>query len=271
MLKHKFLVFVFLAASCMAATAQFDTGYWYGFSVDNPPAPPDHSDWQQFIDRYRLESGRIDYAAITAGDRQMLTGYVQYLQDIDPRYHSYDHQLAYWLNLHNATVVILVLESGATHLDDLGSNYAHRRDPLIEVASVELSLDDIVEGILLPIWQQPEVHFLVACAAMHCPAVPAEALHAGNVHHELQQAPVKFSQRPVQFSSMRMARSPFLPPTGSMPIPLVTAMNCCGGLPLWLTTVSRCGCWAIRVRLNSGKILVSLHPDSNQHIAPHLA
>ena len=132
----------------------------------------------------------------------MLTGYVQYLQGFDPRYHSYEHQLAHWLNLHNATVVILVLESGATQLDDLGSNYAHRRDPVIEVASVELSLDDIVEGILLPIWQQPEVHFLVACAAMHCPAAPAEALHAGNVHHELQQAPIKFSQRPgaIQFN-----------------------------------------------------------------------
>ncbi len=44
MLKHKILVFVFLAVSCMVAKAQFDTGYWYGFSVDNPPAAPDHSD-----------------------------------------------------------------------------------------------------------------------------------------------------------------------------------------------------------------------------------
>lgn len=195
MLVRLFVVTLLSVCFAVSAHAQFDTSYWYAFAVDSSPPAPDHSLWDAFIDRNRGQDGRVDYAVVDPAELAVLDSYLQQLQQIDPRYYDYDRQLAYWINLHNAAVARLVISKQATDLADLGQNGSHRNERFLKVAEVSLSLNDIVEGILMPIWQSPDLYFLMSCAASHCPGLTEDALTAANVQQAVQQAGVEYLQR----------------------------------------------------------------------------
>lgn len=176
-----------------AATADFDTDYWYAFAVDKPPADIDHGFWDVFLDRYQeAQAGesvhRIDYESVSAADLAGLSDYIDYSASLDPRYHDYDRQLANWLNLHNALVTKIILHYRADDLHDLaaaigskGEPGSHRSAPLVTVTGRDLSLDNIVDDILIPIWQNPDIYFLATCASADCPEIPQDVLRAANV------------------------------------------------------------------------------------------
>ena len=156
-----------------------------------------HNTWQELLDGYVRtdDSGvnLVDYAALSAnaGDTAKLAGYLEYLQGIDPGVYSRAEQMAYWINLYNATTLQVVLtEYPVASIKDIHEGVIPGAGPWGDVhANVngrELTLDDIEHGILRPLWRDKRIHYAVNCAAYGCPHLLATAFSAANTETLLE-------------------------------------------------------------------------------------
>ena len=156
----------------------------------------DHGAWQDILTVYlRAHSSGInkfDYAALKANakDRSKLVKYLNYLQELDPRNYSRAEQKAYWINLYNALTVKLVVD--AFPVDSI-RNICKNRTPGSEcsgpwdevharVAGQDLTLDNIENDILRPIWKNPLIHYGLSCASYSCPDLCGTAFTAKNTN-----------------------------------------------------------------------------------------
>ena len=89
------------------------TAFW-NVSDESNKKSITHTAWQDILDNFLEEhdSGinRFDYTALKEDLERMesLIEYLLQLSELDPRSHSKSEQLAYWINLYNATAVYLV-------------------------------------------------------------------------------------------------------------------------------------------------------------------
>ncbi|MYD46370.1 MAG: DUF547 domain-containing protein [Gammaproteobacteria bacterium] len=157
----------------------------------------DHSVWQNILDEFLVEheSGinRFDYKALREDEIRyhLLIEYVLQLSDLDPRTYSKSEQLAYWINLYNSLTVYLVaarfpvesvrdIKLAATDLNPLDIK-------LTNIKEHQLSLNDIRNGILRPIWQDSRIHYALNSASVSCPNLSKRAFTADNVEELLEE------------------------------------------------------------------------------------
>ena len=190
-----------MAASLVAVLGAFAWGHsislpseittFWNVSSESNETSIDHSKWQEILGKFvqEHESGinRFDYAALKEdGDaNQSLIEYVLQLSEVDPRTYSKSEQLAYWINHYNALVVYVVtsrfpvasiqeikLEGPDTSLLDVKLAYVQEQP---------LSLNEIRNEILRPIWQDNRVHFALNSASLGCPSLSRQAFNADNL------------------------------------------------------------------------------------------
>jgi len=151
----------------------------------------DHGPWDELLRRY-VQGGLVDYQSWQA-DQVALDRYLASLQEVDPaQLASREGQLAFWINLYNASVVKGVL----------------RRFPLKSVKQVPgffdglmypvnrklLTLNEIEEQArLLGDWR---VHFALVCASSSCPLLRAEAYVPERLNNQLTEQTVQFLNDP---------------------------------------------------------------------------
>lgn len=176
---------------------------------------PDNGPWAALLARHRRMGAdgiaRFDYASVSSAERAALGAYIDALAAEDPRRLSRDVQFAYWVNLYNALTVRVVLERYpvASILDIRPSSglfaYGPWRAKLVEVAGVALSLDDIEHRILRPIWRDPRIHYVVNCASLGCPDLPAAPLEATGLDAALDAAARAYVAHPrgLAFEGLR--------------------------------------------------------------------
>lgn len=170
--------------------------------VDHDPTNTerlDHGEWQTLLDTYLITDDPsgvhlVDYAKLQANDpdRQRLTGYIDYLQGLDPRQYAKDVQMAYWINLYNAVTLRVVLdEYPVESIKEIHEGLIPGTGPWGDlhamVAGAPLTLDNIEHDILRPIWQDNRIHYAVNCASMGCPNLASEAYTADNLERLLEQ------------------------------------------------------------------------------------
>ena len=156
----------------------------------------DHSAWQELLDEFVAPDlfgvNVVDYEGLKSDVEasKKLTGYLDYLQSLDPRGFGRAEQMAYWINLYNAVTVRVVL--GAYPVDTIRDIHegvvpytGPWNDVCATVAGEELSLDQIEHGILRPIWKDERIHYAVNCAAYGCPQLPSTAFTAANTEELL--------------------------------------------------------------------------------------
>jgi hypothetical protein len=119
-------------------------------------------------------------------DKAALDTYVAMLAQVPVSRLSRPEQFAYWVNLHNAFAVKVVLDHyPVASIRDLNlarglTQWGPFAAKLVTVEGEELSFDDIVSRILRPIWQEPRVHYLLNPAAVGAPDLPLKAVTAAN-------------------------------------------------------------------------------------------
>ncbi len=145
----------------------------------------DHGAWERFLLTY-LRPGadgvhRLAYGAVDRRDRRRLDHYLERMSEVDLAGYRRAEQLAYWINLYNALTVDLVLDhypiasirgiGGTGQGGEAGQGQAGNawRRPLIEIDGVALSLDDIENHVIEPIWNDPRVYYATTCPALGCP------------------------------------------------------------------------------------------------------
>ena len=166
----------------------------------------DHSDWDEFIDRYLISEhpsgvARIDYGDVSSRDHEALAAYVDDLQEVPVSDLNRDEQLAFWLNLYNALTIRVILDHYPVEtIRDIDISGAFRNGPwdahLVEVEDTPVTLNDIEHRIIRPIWQDPRIHYVVNCASIGCPNLYNEALTAANIDQAMNKGAEEFINHP---------------------------------------------------------------------------
>jgi hypothetical protein len=166
----------------------------------------DHRSWETFLLNYLRpgEDGihRLAYGHVKERDYKKLDRYIEKLGGVDVSMYARAEQLAYWINLYNALTVKLVLDHYPfASIQKLGVpgdetiSDVWRRE-LVTIAGVRLSLDDIEEEILEPIWDDPRVHYAITCPAIGCPNLQPIPFDGAQLERQLSDAAMAFVNDP---------------------------------------------------------------------------
>jgi len=165
----------------------------------------DHRAWQLFLDRHTFVDAygvtRVAYAAVPAADRELLDEYVAGLERVPVGELNRSEQLAYWLNLHNALMLRVVLGGLIARSPDeidLGGGFARGpwRATLARVAGAPVSLDGIRASALRPVFKDPRWHYGLCDATLGGPALPRAAFEGDDVDRALEDAAIAYVNHP---------------------------------------------------------------------------
>lgn len=174
-----------------------DVDIW---SVNDPlsTAEIDHRIWNDILATYLRDAEtaprRIDYAAFTDEDKLSLEAYLDYLGSIEISKYNRDQQIAFWMNLYNASMVDTVLDnmpvSSVLQIRGPGINVVGPwLMPVARIEGQNVSFNDIEHYILRPHFNDmgPQVHYGLNCASMGCPSMPPDAHTAQNWRDNLAE------------------------------------------------------------------------------------
>lgn len=169
------------------------------------PRVVDHRVWQVFLDRntHDWPDGivRVDYARVSTADRELLEAYIREQSALPVASLSRLEQLAFWLNLHNALVVRLILD----HLivgspDEIETRGLFSRSPwdvpLVRVAGWAVSLSAIRREVLAPIFHDPRWHYGLCDATLGAPSLRRQAFVGADVDRLLEDAAIEYIAHP---------------------------------------------------------------------------
>lgn len=206
---------VFSGCSSAPSTANNQPpGLFWDKSNESNPAIIDHSVWDQILGIYVVESEnsgvrQFRYSNIDSAASKQMEGYVKYLTSIDPRGYNKLEQQAYWMNLYNVVSVQAVRENLPAITSGNGLPVAFLAEKRIKVADQRLSLADIEDNILRPIWKDHRIHFGLNCASMDCPNMDRRAYTAATIKAQLKEAGMRFvnDDRGVRYTDGKLTVS----------------------------------------------------------------
>ena len=166
-------------------------------------ASMDHSAWGGFLSRYVRPGASgvnlVNYAGVSAADKQGLKAYIAALEATQPASLSRDAAMAYWINLYNAKTVDIILDNYPVQsIRKIGGFFSGGPwdDKVVTVDGRALSLNDIEHGILRPIWNDPRIHYAVNCASIGCPNLVTQPFTAATLNGMLDAAARDYINHP---------------------------------------------------------------------------
>ena len=168
-----------------------------------------HEPWDKLLKTY-VSDGEVDYQGLKKKSVPELDKYLASLSKIDPATLGKNDQLAYYLNLYNASVVKGVIDIFPTKsvIEPLTKNpipsmnfFMRPRltvggpatSPAIKKSSTNnVSLDALENKIIRPTFKDARVHFALVCAAKGCPSLPDHAFVGKDIEHCLDHLATNF-------------------------------------------------------------------------------
>ena len=161
----------------------------------------DHNAWDGLLKRY-VQPGsdglnRVDYSAFKIAGQSELKSFIKRLENADPRTLDRTEQFALLANLYNAETIDVVLDHyPVKSIKDisLGGGLVAAitggpwKAPVLKIAGVDASLDDIEHGVLRPVFKDPRVHYAINCASVGCPNLGTEAFTSAKLDQQLDAA-----------------------------------------------------------------------------------
>lgn len=199
------LLCCFFVSSVYAAPASDLWAYWQPFGTQTEL--PSDTEFTQFLQRYRGINPQgvavLDYQSVSPEDRNALSAFVGRYTAIDPRQFTRDTQFVYWVNLYNAQIILQILAADIpSSIRDIKPGISGLlaggpwRQTQVVIAGKALSFNDIEHRILRPIWRDARVHFVLNCASIGCPDLPAKPLTISTKESVLEQAVKAFVNHP---------------------------------------------------------------------------
>ena len=133
-----------------------------------------------------VREGRVDYAGIRAHRLGALDGYLDRLAAADPNALASNEQLAFFINLYNASLIRAVIARTATRgataaWSPADSSFAVFHEPLVRVRGGALTLDSLENGIVRPRFREPRIHVALVCGARSCPPLLPRAYRGSDL------------------------------------------------------------------------------------------
>ena len=172
-------------------------------------ATVDHGAWDKLLKTYVVAGpdglNRVAYAKFKAEGHAALKGYLAALEKVDPATLDRPEQFAFWVNLYNAKTIDVVLDKyPVKSIKDISLGGGLKtligggpwQAKVMKVSGVDLTLDDVENTILRPIYRDPRVHYTVNCASVGCPNLAAEAYTGAKLEAMLEAGAKAFINSP---------------------------------------------------------------------------
>lgn len=146
----------------------------------------DHSPFDAILKR-TVRDGGVDYPVLRRDHIQQLGDYLDQLARARVDRLDRDEQLAFYINLYNATVVETVarrLKSGYSVSHD---RFGVFKEPLVRLHDRMVSLNDLENEVIRPTFKEPRVHVALVCAARSCPPILPRAYQADDLAETLDR------------------------------------------------------------------------------------
>ena len=185
-------------ATNVAGAAQKNA--WPKWTVHSPQSTDiiSHQEWQTFLDECVTTNQEginlIDYPHLTEAELDTLQNYINRLSRIDITKYNRNEQLAYWINLYNALTVQIVadyypvdsiqevnISPGVFTVGPWGAN-------LLTINHTQLSLSDIQNRIVRPIWNDPRVLYALNDGSIGSANISKEAYQGQSIDRQLNKA-----------------------------------------------------------------------------------
>lgn len=166
-----------------------------------PPPPFSHQLLDVVLRSYVDSTGMVDYSGLKA-NRTALDAYIDSLAGTSPsnrpeRFANRSAELAYWINAYNAFVLRGVIDAYPVEsVKEIGflSGFFNRKK--VDAGGQSLTLNDIENEIIRPLYREPRIHFAVNCGAVSCPSLSRRAYAGDDLEGQLEQALVRFARDP---------------------------------------------------------------------------
>lgn len=200
--KYGLILIVLFTTS--SAHASFHKSLWPKWEVYNPLSREtiSHQAWQEFLDHHVISNEEkinlVDYANLSQKDIGLLKEYLKSMSEINIDNYNRQEQLAYWINIYNALIVLTVanyypvtniqeinISPGLFSVGPWGAN-------LITINNTPLSLDDINNRIIRPIWNDPRTHYALNNATIGAPNLSDQAYQGKQLNNQLNDAATNY-------------------------------------------------------------------------------
>lgn len=209
MLRTKSPLFIFTLLTfwilfTTSAFAGFSKNLWPIWEANNPlsKAVIDHQKWQTFLDNAVKindeEINLVDYVHLSDQNRSLLKQYLTELSTIDIKTYNRDEQLAFWINLYNALTVSIIAEHYPVNsieeinispgLFSIGPWGAK----VITIKGTSLSLDEIQNRIIRPVWNDPRTHYAINNASIGAANLSKQAYRGKYIQQQLNDAAANY-------------------------------------------------------------------------------
>ena len=160
----------------------------------------DHTAFDQFLSRYLITTAAdnaiakganlIRYQDVSDADEQALIAYIDSLQATPVSTLNRNEQLAFWINLYNAETIRVILENyPVSTIRDIQTSALDFNGPWndtrLTVEGTDLSLGEIENKIVRPIFKDARIHYGLNCAAIGCPNLFPRAYKASTLDRDL--------------------------------------------------------------------------------------
>lgn len=161
--------------------------------------------WDELLQRYVDDLGRVNYRRWKAEGADVLRVWLESLADLDlADFTDADARLALWLNAYNAIAISQVLEVypiASIRPKVLGIpnwlsflDFFTRSNTII--GGKKYSLNQIEHAILRPEFAEPRIHFALVCASVGCPLLRRGAYFPESVRTQLEADASRFIHNP---------------------------------------------------------------------------
>ncbi len=161
--------------------------------------------WDELLQRYVDDLGRVNYRRWKAEGADVLRVWLESLADVDlADFTDADARLALWLNAYNAIAISQVLEVypiASIRPKVLGIpnwlsflDFFTRSNTII--GGKKYSLNQIEHAILRPEFAEPRIHFALVCASVGCPLLRRGAYFPESVRTQLEADASRFIHNP---------------------------------------------------------------------------
>jgi hypothetical protein len=172
----------------------------------------DHAIWDKLLKAYVKPApdgiNRVDFAGFKKSGHAELKRYVAALEAVDFTTLDRPEQFAFWANLYNAKTIDVVLDKyPVKSIKDISLGGGLKtlvtggpwQAKIVKVNDIAMSLDDIENTAMRPVFKDPRVHYSVNCASLGCPNLLTEAFTGAKLEGQLEAAARAFVNHPRGF------------------------------------------------------------------------
>ncbi len=155
----------------------------------------DHSAFDKIL-RQEVRNELVDYYAIRDRHAANLDSYLDQLAEFNPDTLSRNEQLAFYLNMYNATMIRAIAKRFSKGYKTSEWGYKIFKEKLVRLNGKSITLDDVEHKIVRPRFKDPRIHAALVCGARSCPPLLSRAFRGDDLDTVLDANMKRFINDP---------------------------------------------------------------------------